>query len=81
MAASDQAGISKQGDGYLRRLLVVGATAVMRMARKNAAGRGWAMQLLERKRPKVVAVALANKTARIAWAVMARGESYAARAA
>ena len=76
-----QAGISKQGDGYLRRLLVVGATAVMRMARKNAAGRGWAMQLLERKRPKVVAVALANKTARIAWAVMARGESYAARAA
>jgi hypothetical protein len=54
---------------------------VMRMARKTAAGRGWAMQLLERKRPKVVAVALANKTARIAWAVMARGESYAARAA
>ena len=53
----------------------------MRMARKNAAGRGWVMQLLERKRPKVVAVALANKTARIAWAVMARGESYAARAA
>jgi transposase len=76
-----QAGISKQGDGYIRRLLVVGATAMMRMARKNAAGRGWAMQLLERKRPRVVAVALANKTARIAWAVMARGESYAARAA
>ena len=76
-----QAGISKQGDSYICRLLVVGATAVMRMARKNAAGCGWATQLLERKRPKVVAVALANKTARIAWAVMARGESYAVRAA
>lgn len=75
-----QAGISKQGDGYLRRLLVVGATAVMRMARKHSAT-SWVVQLLERKRPKVAAVALANKTARIAWAVMARGESYAARAA
>ena len=49
---------------------------MMRMARKNAAGRGWAMQLLERKRPRVVAVALANKTARIAWAVLVRGETY-----
>ena len=58
-----QAGISKQGDSYIRRLLAVGATAVMRMARKNAAGRGWAMQLLERKRPKVVAPTLANKMA------------------
>src|SRR5260221_2233720 len=76
-----QAGISKQGDGYIRRLLVVGATAVMRMARKNAADRGWATQLLEHKPPKIVAVALANKTARIAWAVMARDEVYVARAA
>jgi transposase len=76
-----QAGISKQGDGYIRRLLVVGATAVMRMARKNAADRGWATQLLEHKPPKIMAVALANKTARIAWAVMARDEVYVARAA
>jgi transposase len=76
-----QAGISKQGDGYIRRLLVVGATAVIRMTRKNAADRGWVAQLLERKRPKVVAVALANKMARIAWAVMARDEFYVARAA
>ena len=76
-----QAGISKQGDGYIRRLLVVGATAVMRMARKTATDRGRTMQLLERKAPKIVAVALANKTARIAWAVMARDEVYVARAA
>jgi transposase len=76
-----QAGISKQGDGYLRRLLVVGATAVMRMARQSAVPRLWLMELLERKRSKVVAVALANKTARIAWAIMTRNQIYAARAA
>ncbi len=73
-----QIGISKQGDGYLRRLLVVGATAVLRFARQNNASRAWAAKLLERKRPKVVAVALANKTARIAWAVLARNQVYAA---
>lgn len=76
-----QAGISKQGDGYLRRLLVVGAIAVMRMARQSAVPRLWLMELLEHKRPKVVAVALANKTARIAWAIMTRNQIYAARAA
>ena len=65
-------GITKQGDGYLRRLLVVGATAVMRMARKNAARQPWMAQLLERKPAKIATVALANKTARIAWAVMSR---------
>ena len=74
-------GISKQGDGYLRRLLVVGATAVMRMARKDAARQPWAAQLLTRKPVKVATVALANKTARVAWAVMARNEVYAAAAA
>jgi transposase len=73
-----QVGISKQGDGYLRRLLVIGATAVLRFARQNNPGKTWATRLLERKRPKVVAVALANKTARIAWALMARGSTYAA---
>jgi transposase len=71
-------GISKQGDGYLRCLLVVGATAVLRFARKNNPARAWAVQLLERKRPKVVAVALANKTARIAWAVLSRNQVYMA---
>jgi transposase len=74
-------GITKQGDGYLRRLLVVGATAVMRMARKDASRQPWMAQLLERKPTKIATVALANKTARIAWAVMARKEVYAAAAA
>ncbi len=73
-----QVGISKQGDGYLRRLLVVGATAVMRLARKDNASRSWATKLLERKSAKLAAVALANKTARIAWAVMTRGKTYEA---
>jgi transposase len=75
-----QVGISKQGDGYLRRLLVVGATAVMRRARQDNASRSWAAKLLERKSAKLAAVALANKTARIAWVVMTRGESYVAPA-
>ncbi|GAB1584232.1 IS110 family transposase [Phyllobacterium phragmitis] len=74
-------GISKQGDGYLRRLLVVGATAVMRMVRKKASAHPWAAQLLTRKPVKFATVALANKTARVAWAVMARKEVYAATAA
>lgn len=68
-------GISKMGDGYLRRLLVVGATAVIRMARQRG-GTPWLRGLLERKAPKAAAVALANKMARIAWALMARRESY-----
>lgn len=73
-----QAGISKMGDGYLRRLLVIGATAVLRMARQRGSGGAWLQRLLERKTPKAAAVALANKTARIAWALMARNEDYTA---
>lgn len=73
-------GITKQGDGYLRRLLVVGSTAVMRMTRKNPARQPWMTGLLERKPTKIATVALANKTARIAWAVMTRKEVYAATA-
>lgn len=74
-------GISKQGDGYLQKLLVVGATAVMRMARKDAARQPWVAQLLERKPVKIATVGLANKTVRLAWAAMARKEIYAAAAA
>ncbi|VXD07312.1 transposase [Sphingomonas sp. T1] len=74
-------GITKQGDRYMRRLLVVGATAVMRMARKDAARQPWLAQLVERKPAKIAMVALANETARIAWAVMSRNEVYAASAA
>jgi len=76
-----QAGISKMGDGYLRRLLVVGATAVLRMARQRSTGSDWIRGLLDRKKPKAAAVALANKTARIAWVLMARKEIYAPPAA
>jgi transposase len=72
-----QAGVSKMGDGYLRRLLVVGATAVLRMARQRRIGGAWIMGLIDRKKPKAAAVALANKTARIAWVLMARRENYA----
>ena len=73
-------GISKQGDGYIRRLLVIGATAVIRFARQDNASKTWAARLLERKSARLVSVALANKTARIAWAVLARNQAYAAPA-
>jgi len=69
--------ISKMGDRYIRMLLVVGATAVLRHARKGgSSSKAWAEALLARKPFKVVAVALANKTARIAWAVLTRGEVF-----
>jgi transposase len=69
--------ISKQGDPYIRRLLVVGAHAVLRYARgKRAVSSPWMVGLLARRPYKVAAVALANKMARIAWAILARGEVY-----
>jgi transposase len=71
-------GISKQGDRYLRRLLVVGATAVVRQARLHPEKYLWVMKLLAKKPAKVVAIAVANKTARIAWAIMAKGGHYQA---
>ncbi|MDA0338538.1 MAG: IS110 family transposase [Proteobacteria bacterium] len=71
--------ISKMGDGYLRRLLVVGATSVVRRAGGNTSATGvWMRSLLERKPARVVTVAVANKNARIAWAILARGETYRA---
>ncbi len=72
--------ITKQGDRYLRRILIVGATAVLRHARSHPEKHPWLMQLLAHKPAKVVAVALANKMARIAWAVLAKGEAYRAPA-
>ncbi|KLK94689.1 transposase [Microvirga vignae] len=69
--------ISKMGNGYLRTLLAVGATAVIRYARtRTAAGTGWINSLLSKKPVRLVSMALANKTARIAWALLARGEVY-----
>lgn len=73
--------ISKQGNRYIRRLLVIGATSMLRHARaKTAPGAGWVNSLLERRPPRLVTVAMANKTARIAWAVLARREIYRAPA-
>ena len=69
--------ISKKGDGYLRKLLVVGATSVIRRSKTDAlAAAPWVRSLLDRRPARVVAVAMANKTARIAWAVLTRGEVY-----
>lgn len=66
--------ISKQGDEYLRRLLVSGAQAVL--LSKRAKTDPWLVRLLATKPRAVAAVAVANKIARIAWAVMTRGTSY-----
>ena len=69
--------ISKQGDRYLRRLLVVGATAVMRHAKDSTTRLAdWVRKLLAAKPFRLVSVALANKLARIAWVVLTRGETY-----
>ena len=65
------------GDRYLRHLLVVGATAVVRYTRRQKTTISiWVNQLLERKHVRLVPVAVANKMARIAWAVMTREENY-----
>jgi len=70
-------GISKQGDRYLRRLLVVGATAVIRHCRdKDTPMAAWLRELLANKPMRVVSVALANKLARIAWALLSRQDVY-----
>jgi transposase len=72
--------ISKQGDQYLRRILVVGAHAVLKRARQQPEKYPWLTGLLARKPFRVVAVALANKMARIAWALLAKGGTYRAPA-
>jgi transposase len=69
--------ISKQGDRYLRSLFTAGALAVIRYARIHGTKhRPWLTALLARRPTKVAAIALANKIARMAWAMMARGERY-----
>jgi len=70
-------GISKQGDRYLRSLFTAGALAVIRYAKIHGTRhRPWLTALLARRPTKVVAIALANKIARMAWAMMAKGEQY-----
>ncbi len=69
--------ISKQGDKYLRWLLVAGAMSVIRHGRRtNFENNPWLADLMRRKPAKVAAVALANKNARTAWALLANGETY-----
>jgi transposase len=69
--------ISKQGDRYLRGLFVAGALAVIRYAKIHGTKhRPWLTALLARRPTKVAAIALANKLARMVWAMMARGERY-----
>ncbi len=71
--------ISKAGNRYLRQLLVVGALSVIRRAKQLGYTRHpWLVRLMARRSTKVAAIALANKIARIAWAMMARNESYRA---
>lgn len=69
-------GITKQGDRYLRQLLVAGALAVIRYAQRHGTKRPWLVHLLARRSPKIAAVALANKMARMIWAMMMTGEHY-----
>ena len=68
--------ISRAGNRYLRQMLVVGAMAVIRHAERHGTKRAWLLQLLARRATKVAAVALANKTARMVWALMTSGERY-----
>ena len=69
-------GITKQGDRYLRQVLVIGALAVIRYAQRHGTKRPWLVRLLARRSPKIAAVALANKMARMMWAMMITGERY-----
>ena len=70
-------GISKRGNCYLRRLFVQGARAVLQFREKQSSGlSAWLAQLASRAHHNVVGVALANKLARMAWAVLAKGEAY-----
>jgi transposase len=72
-------GISKRGNSYLRRLFVQGARAVLQQRTKQSSGLSpWLAQLTSRTHRNVAAVALANKLARITWAVLAKNEQYRA---
>ena len=70
-------GISKRGDAYLRCLLIHGARSMIRTAReKDDRLSQWVTSVADRRHPNVAAAALANKTARIAWAMLRRGTDY-----
>ncbi|MHB1608119.1 MAG: transposase, partial [Acidiferrobacter thiooxydans] len=69
-------GISKRGDVYLRTLLIHGARAVTRVPAGKARTDAWLKRLLDRRHKNVAAVALANKNARTAWALLVHGRDY-----
>nr|WP_256936039.1 IS110 family transposase [Caballeronia sordidicola] len=69
-------GISKRGDTYLRTLLIHGARSVIQAASRKEQKEGWLQRLLARRNWNVAAVALANKNARIVWALLARGREF-----
>jgi transposase len=73
--------ITRAGDETLRSVMVVGATVVIRHVLRSGRAPHWLAELLKRKSPKLAAVALANKTARIAWKMMVTGETYTAKTA
>jgi transposase len=73
--------ITRAGDETLRSVLVAGATAVIQHVRRGGRGAPWLIELLKRKPPKLAAVALANKIARIAWKLMVTGDSYNSKSA
>ena len=68
--------ISKRGNVQLRTLLIVGATSIIKQGKRGLKLPDWVAGLVARKPFKVVAVALANKTARIIWALLTKGGAY-----
>jgi transposase len=70
-------GISKRGNGYLRKLLAHGARAILQCREKQSPGlSAWLGKLIARAHPNIVTIALANKMARMAWVLLTRGETY-----
>lgn len=69
-------GISKRGDTYLRTLLIHGARAVIRFAENKPKPENWLNKLIARRNKNVAAVALANKNARIIWALLAKDTKF-----
>ena len=74
-------GITRAGDEGLRCVLITGATAVIQHALRSGKASPWLAEILKRKPPKLVAIALANNMARIAWKMMRTGEGYVNRSA
>lgn len=72
--------ISKRGNKQLRTLLIVGATSILKQARRGSKLPGWVVSLMARRPYKVAAVALANKMARTIWALLVKGGTYQAPA-